>query len=81
MQAVSDSQIAISFKEPLAGKLALSQVVDIDLELLGEEQNILLPSGGSVAICLQKEDVHDLRLPSGHGADRFPSIARRRGKS
>jgi hypothetical protein len=81
IQAVSDNEIAVSFPEPADVKLAISQILNIDLEAIGADQSVIHPTTGqSMSLNIPESDVHDLRLPMRHGISRFPVEARRRGQ-
>ncbi len=79
-EAVTGNDIAVAFKPPLDGSIALSHELDLDLEKLDVEQTVPnLTTGQMLHLRIASRDVHDLRLPNGHGTSRFPSISRRRG--
>lgn len=79
-QAVTDNEIAIAFRPPLDGSLSLADQLDLDLNVLDTEQDVLnLTTGKKLRLRIEKQNVHDLRLPGGHGTTRFPSQDRRNG--
>jgi hypothetical protein len=79
-QAATSNDIAIEFHPPVDGSISLSDELELDLEVLDAEQGALnLTTGQRVRLNIKKHDVHDLRLPGGHGTSRFPSLARRLG--
>jgi hypothetical protein len=79
-QAVTKNSIAVAFKPPLDGSIALSHELDLDLEKLDVEQAVTnLTTGQTLHLRIASHDVHDLRLPLAHGTSRFPSVDRRRG--
>ncbi len=79
-QALTGNSIAVAFRPPLDGSIALSHELDLDLENLDVEQVVTnLTTGQPLRLRIATHDVHDLRLPSGHGTSRFPSLERRRG--
>ena len=81
VQAVATNGVAIAFAEPEGAALRLSDVLAVDLEIIGVEQLVAnLTTGRPFKLALPERDVHDMRLPSGHGTSRFPSLARRRGE-
>jgi hypothetical protein len=62
-------------------KLAISQVLDIDLEVIGVDQVVIdRTTGESMTLNIPKNDVHDLRLPMRHRVGRFPAETRREGQ-
>jgi hypothetical protein len=80
VQAVSENQIAISFSEPVDMQLALLQVLEVDLEAVGQDQSVMNETTGEATVLkIPRRDVHDLRLPARHGASRYPTLRRRRG--
>lgn len=80
IQAISENEIAVSFDEPAGVKLALSWVLEIDLEVIGVDQVVVdLMTGRAMTLNISERDVHDLRLPMRHGVGRFPAETRRRG--
>jgi len=81
IQAVSENQIAVSFPEPVGVKLAISQILDIDLEAVGTDQSVVHPETGKImTLNIPERDMHDLRQPPEHGGSRFPAETRRRGQ-
>lgn len=79
-KACTDNDIALSFSIRDGQHLALHEHVEVDLPNLVALQSIVRVSDGrSVSIKLGAHDIHDLRLPSGHGTNRSPSPARLAG--
>ena len=79
-QAVTSNEIAIAFTPPLDGSISLSDQLEVDLNVLDTEQDVLnLTSGERLRLRISTLNVHDLRLPGGHGTSRFPSLERRNG--
>jgi hypothetical protein len=63
-----------------AGLVSLWDVLELDLNLLDTEQDVLnLTTGKMLRLNVETQNVHDLRLPAGHGTSRFPSLNRRNG--
>ena len=79
-EARTRNDIIISFCPPVDGSIKLSDELELDLERLDIEQNVLnLRTGQTIRLKVEKQNVHDLRLPGGHGTSRFPALDRRRG--
>lgn len=79
-QARTDNDIAISFVVVDGTQLKLGEVLEVDLPSLVSSQQLVRSSDGkTVAVKLGAHDLHDLRLPSGHGTDRSPSPERLAG--
>lgn len=79
-EARTGNEIIIAFRPPLDGSLSLSDELEIDLERLDAEQYVLnVTTGKMIRLKIEKQNVHDLRLPGGHGSSRFPSLDRRMG--
>ncbi len=79
-EARTSKDIMVAFQPPRDGSISLSDELEIDLERLDTIQDVTnLTTGQTVRLKLEKHNVHDLRLPSGHGTSRFPSLARRLG--
>ena len=80
VQAAARNGVAIAFSEPSEIVLHLSDVIDVDLEQIGVDQRVVnLTTGQAFTLNIPENDVHDMRLPGGHGSKRFPLLARRRG--
>ena len=77
-QARTDNDIALAFSILDGTLLTLNEELEVNLSTLLTTQSLVRAStGASVAIQLREIDLHDLRLPSGHGtAQRTPSAAR-----
>ena len=79
-QARTDNDIALSFSIRDGQHLRLNEHIDVDRPNLVALQSVVrVADGRSVAIKLGVHDIHDLRLPSGHGTNRSPSPARLTG--
>jgi hypothetical protein len=79
-EARTCNDILIAFRPPMDGSIALSDDLELDLECLDTEQDVLnLRTGQKVRLKVERQNVHDLKLPGGHGISRFPSLARRMG--
>jgi hypothetical protein len=79
-EARTRNDIIIAFRPPVDGSIALSDELEFDLERLDTEQDVLnLRTGHKIRLKVEKQNIHDLRLPGGHGTSRFPSLDRRRG--
>jgi hypothetical protein len=78
-EARTSNDILVVFRCP-AGLVSLSDVLELDLNLLDTEQDVLnLTRGKMLRLKVETQNVHDLRLPAGHGTSRFPSLKRRGG--
>lgn len=76
-QARTDSDIALSFCILDGTRLRLNEELEVDLpNLLASQKLVRRSTGASIAVRLRDIDLHDLRLPSGHGSARTPSSAR-----
>ena len=76
-QARTDNDIAVSFSILDGTRLKLNEELEVDLPTLLATQSLVRKStGASVAVRLREYDLHDLRLPSGHGTSRTPTAAR-----
>jgi hypothetical protein len=79
-EARTRNDSVIAFRPPVDGSISLSDELEFDLEDLDVEQDVLnLRTGETVRLKVEKQNVHDVRLPGGHGTSRFPSLERRRG--
>jgi hypothetical protein len=79
-QAVTGNGIAIAFAPPMDGSISLSDELEFDLETVDCDQGVLnVTNGKTVRLRVEKQNIHDMRLPGGHGSDRFPTLERRRG--
>jgi hypothetical protein len=75
--ARTDNDIALSFSILDGSRLQLNEELDVMLPTLLLTQTLLRRTTGSlVSIRLRANDMHDLRLPSGHGISRSPNEAR-----
>lgn len=76
-QARTDNDIAIAFSIRDGTRLKLNDELDVNLrDLLHSQELVLKRTGQVVAVKLRDIDLHDLRLPSGHGTSRVPSESR-----
>lgn len=76
-EARTDNDIGLSFSILDGARLKLNEELEVDLpNLLASQTLVRRSTGTSVAIRLRDIDLHDLRLPSGHGTSRTPSSAR-----
>ena len=76
-QARTDNDIALAFSILDGTRLKLNEELEVDLPKLLTTQTLVRAStGAAVAIRMRENDLHDLRLPSGHGTSRTPTIAR-----
>ena len=76
-QARTDNDIAISFAIEDTTTLRLNEVLEVDLPSLLQTQSVRVARTGQVVrVRLRDIDIHDLRLPSGHGKSRTPSPER-----
>jgi len=77
-EAATENDILVVFKPPTANSINLSDILDIDLDKLDISQTAKnLTQKDSIELFIKSNDVHDLRLPSGHGTSRFPDSKRR----
>jgi hypothetical protein len=76
-QARTDNDIAISFAIEDETNLQLNEVLEVDLPSLLQTQSVQVARTGEIVrVRLKDIDIHDLRLPSGHGTSRIPSHER-----
>jgi hypothetical protein len=69
--------ILFVFRPPTKELVHVGDIIELDAHTLDAPQEILnVSTGEKFAIEIHKNDVHDLRLPSGHGKSRFPSRER-----
>jgi hypothetical protein len=79
-EALTGNEIIIAFRPPVDGSIRLSDELDFDLERVDTEQDIVnLRTGQAIRVKVEKQNVHDVKLPGGHGTSRFPALDRRRG--
>ena len=75
--ARSENDILFVFPVPSGGALRLGHVIELDPLSLNEPQVARnLTTQQQFNIVLKDNNVHDLRLPSGHGTNRTPSRER-----
>jgi hypothetical protein len=75
--AKTEHDILFVFSPPTSGLLHVGDVIELDPHVLDSPQAALhTPTGERFTITIHKHDVHDLRLPSGHGTSRFPKPER-----
>jgi hypothetical protein len=76
-QARTDNEIALAFGVRDGQHFDLNEYIEVDLpNLIAVQSVIRVSSGHAVAVELHTNDIHDLRLRSGHGTNRFPSPER-----
>lgn len=76
-QARTDNEIGISFAIEDGTTLRLNEVLEVDLPKLLQTQSVRVALTGQVVrVRLRDIDIHDLRLPSGHGSSRTPGHER-----
>jgi hypothetical protein len=76
-QVRTDNEIAVSFAIEDGSSLKLNEVLEVDLPSLVETQTLRRASNGQlIRVRLRDFDMHNLRLPSGHGVSRVPSRER-----
>lgn len=76
--AKTSNDILVVFRPSMTNPPHLGDILDFDLLKLDCEQTVSnLTLSTSFPVTIQSNDVHDLRLPSGHGTSRLPSIERR----
>jgi len=79
-EARSENDILFVFSIPSGSPLRLGHVVELDPLTLNVTQVARnLTTQQDLKITLKDNNVHDLRLPSCHGATRTPSVERLRG--
>lgn len=77
--AVSENEILFVFQIPV-DKINLGDLLELDPNILEKSQTILnITKNTKTSVKIQENDVHDLRLPGGHGTSRFPSKERLSG--
>jgi hypothetical protein len=80
--AVTANEILFVFKLPAGDLLQVEDIIEFDAQVLEIPQMALhVQSGQKFPITLRRGDIHDLRLPGGHGTSRFPSPERLQGMS
>ena len=76
-QARTENEIAVSFAIEDGSTVKLNEILEFDLLSLVETQTVRRASTGQlIRVRLRDIDIHDLRLPLGHGTSRFPSRER-----
>ena len=79
-EARTGNDIIIAFRPPVDGSIRLSDELEFDLERVDAEQDVMnFRTGQTIRLEVKKQNVHDVRLPGGHGTSRFPALDRRRG--
>jgi hypothetical protein len=74
---VSANDILFVFTPPGPDVVQLGDVLELDHNVLESPQEVLnVTTGGRFVATFRKRDIHDLRLPGGHGTSRFPSPER-----
>jgi len=76
-EALTANEILFVFSLPKPIFLKLGDILEIDQFGLDNPQTIKnLTSGHDFQVVIKSNNVHDLRLPGGHGTSRFPAIGR-----
>jgi hypothetical protein len=76
-QVQCKNDIAVAFAIEDGTKLRLNEELEVDLPNLIKVQRMRrLTTGQDIKVRLRDCDIHDLRIPSGHGTSRTPSIER-----
>ena len=76
-QARTDNEIAIAFSITDGTRLKLNDELEVNLQSLVQTQKLVCKRTGQIVeVRLRDIDLHDLRLPSGHGTSRVPSESR-----
>lgn len=74
--AQNASDILFVFRPPATG-LHVGDVIEFDHTVIESPQTARnISTGQEFPIHLRERDIHDLRLPAGHGSSRFPSPER-----
>lgn len=74
----TDTDVLAVFRLPSGASIDLGDVLELDLLALDRPQEITNATKGQrLSIEVRSHDVHDLRLPAGHGTSRFPAPERR----
>ncbi len=77
--ARTKNDILVVFRPPLGAQIDLDDILVFDLLALDQVQSVEnLTKLQHIAVEVRSHDIHDLRLPSGHGTSRFPSDERRK---
>jgi hypothetical protein len=75
--AKTEHDILFVFTPPTSCLLQVGDVILLDPHVLDAPQAAVnVPTGEKFTITIHKQDVHDLRSPSGHGKSRFPKPER-----
>ena len=76
-EARSRNDLLFVFAVPKGADLRIGHVLEINPAMLDAPQIAKnRTTGQNIEIELTKDNVHDLRLPAGHGTSRFPSKER-----
>jgi len=76
-EACADNAILFVFPVPPGADLRLGHVIDLDPLIFNRPQTARnLSTQQPFELVLKDNNVHDLRLPSGHGTNRLPSAER-----
>jgi hypothetical protein len=79
-EARTRNEIIIAFRPPVDGPIRLSDELEFDLERIDAEQDVInFRTGQTIRLKVERQNVHDVKLPGGHGTSRFPALDRRRG--
>ena len=78
-EARSENDILFVLSIPVGGVIRLGHLIELNPLSLNAPQVVRnLTTQHEINITIKDNDVHDLRLPSGHGANRTPSLERLR---
>jgi hypothetical protein len=74
-EARTRNEIIIAFRPPVDGSIRLSDELEFDLERIDTEQDVInFRTGQTIRVKVEKQNVHDVKLPGGHGTSRFPAL-------
>jgi hypothetical protein len=73
----SENEILFVFTPPNIEAVHIGDIIELDPHILGKPQTVLnITTSVGFTTQLNKQDIHDLRLPPLHGKSRFPSLER-----
>jgi len=76
-EALSANDILFVFAVPAGPTIRLGDEVALDPFVRNRPQTVRnVSTGGEFSLVLKDNDIHDIRLPAGHGTSRTPSEAR-----
>jgi hypothetical protein len=78
-EARTENQLLLVFQCPGGRELRLGDVLIFDA-LVPDQEVAVRSSGGGDSFAVRISDIHDLRLPAGHGSSRQPSPSRLRNE-